>query len=519
MEKISIKNASFRNGSTIILPHTTWTIHDREHWAILGPNGAGKSTLVKALWGGTSLASGTIEYPCIDQNPVRFETLRQKIGYVSFELHQNVIKHEALLDEMREYSGTHDQQTTVRMLIQNNKTYPEKVIHSVAQKTGVIDLLEQPIRTLSSGQMRKTLIARALVKKPEFLILDEPYDSLDAQSRKDLEVLLPMLQKETQIILVTHRIEEIHPGITHVLMVENGRVQQSGRKAQILTSSNLQKLYGVPVSITQENGTYRMNYQVSRENNGYQSGSKKQSSREVISFHNVSLLYGQKTILNNLTWTVHAGENWLIKGENGCGKSTIVQLITGDNMQVFAKDIRIFGERRGQGTSLWELKQRIGIVSGEVQLRPQAQQHFTVEECILSGFFQSFGLYRRATEAQKAAARSIACKLGCNDLLNTPYAACSNGQKRIALIARALVHTPDLLILDEPCHGLDIPSRYRVLSTIQKLTQSSMTLLMTTHHDDEVVPGIDHVLQHNPENNTWSGTLWQWKALSCQVKI
>ena len=180
------------------------------------------------------------------------------------------------------------------------------------------------------------------------------------------------------------------------------------------------------------------------------------------------------------------GENWAVLGPNGSEKTTLISLIYADNLQAYANDIRLFRKRRGSGESIWEIKQCIGHVSS----------HLQVFDVVVSGFFDSTGLYRRPTEAQQAAAREWIQRLGITDLRDRIFSQLSYGERRLVIIVQALVKNPELLALDEPCQGLDPANRRRVLSMVDRIGFDTPTqILYVTHHQDEMPICITNVLR------------------------
>jgi molybdate transport system ATP-binding protein len=209
---------------------------------------------------------------------------------------------------------------------------------------------------------------------------------------------------------------------------------------------------------------------------------------------NTSVRYGDRTLFSGLDWRMEAGENWLILGPNGSGKTTLLKLIAGDHPQAYANDIRLFGRPRGSGESIWEIKQRIGLVSSEFQIR--YRKPVSALEAVVSGFFDSVGLYRRAAPDQISAARGWLAALGMTDKADRRVTHLSYGEQRLILIARAMVKCPDLLILDEPCQGLDAANRDRVLALADGIGgRTGTNLIFVTHHPEEIPGCITHMLR------------------------
>jgi molybdate transport system ATP-binding protein len=317
------------------------------------------------------------------------------------------------------------------------------------------------------------------MRKPELLILDEPFDGLDAASQQRLEkVLGELILSGLHIVLITHRQDEIIPEISHVLCVKECRVLSQGRKGDVLTPKTMEELYGLEAE--------------DRETGSAKDG--KVEKEPIIEFRNVTVRYGETLALDSLDWTVRRGENWAIQGPNGSGKTTLISLVYADNLQAYANDIRLFGKVRGSGESIWEIKRRIGLVSPHLQAGYRLD--LGVFDVVVSGFFDSTGLYRRPTEEQKAAASQWIERLGIGYLRERIFSQLSYGERRLVIIVRALVKSPELLALDEPCQGLDPANRRQVLSMIDRIGLDTPTqILYVTHRPDEMPRCITNVLR------------------------
>lgn len=503
---ITLDNVTVRLQEKLILQNTFWQIDSDQHWAILGPNGSGKSTLVRALWGGAPLRSGRILYAFGDpKKPAHLVPQRDRIGYVSFETHQRLMEYESMQAELREYAGKTDEVTTARDVILSGITASREVtphdqarLNEVVDSLGLHPLLRRGITLLSTGEMRKTLIARALMKSPKLLILDEPFDGLDEASRLSLAESINHLMTGTmRVILVTHRAEEIVPNTTHVLFVKNGRLFMQGPKEEMLTSEKVSKLFGCDLHLEKDDGRYRVSYGLDKGHKTDTAFLRRNVFHDVpetlIEMRETTVRYGEAIALDRLTWSVKRGENWAILGPNGSGKSTILKLILGENLQGYSNKVFVFGKPRGSGHTLWDIKRRIGIVSSELQV--QYRKKMSAYDVIASGFYDSIGLYHYPTDEQKEIVDAWIGLLRIGEIAQESYHRLSYGQKRMILLARAMVKPPVLLILDEPCHGLDILNRRRILNIVEMIGETETNLLYVTNHKDEILNCITHVLR------------------------
>ena len=313
---------------------------------------------------------------------------------------------------------------------------------------------DQPLVTLSSGELRKYQLRRALESGPTILVIDNPYIGLDPQARKALTRQLTELAATTTLVLVLSRVAEIPPFITHVVPVSDGLLGEKIPREAYLDAV-------LPPAVIRMRG--------------------------------VTISYGERVILDALDWTVREGEHWALTGANGSGKSTLLSLICADNPRAYACDIELFGRPRGSGETIWDIKRNIGYVS------PELHRAFQVDapalDIVASGLFDTEGLFRHPSAEQFACARRWMAEFGIEDLAEKPFLRLSSGQQRLCLVARAFVKDPRLYVLDEPLHGLDEPQRRRVKSLLDRFCGApGKTLLMVTHYPEEYPACIDHSL-------------------------
>jgi molybdate transport system ATP-binding protein len=477
---VELKNVTTRVRDRAILPGTSWKIETGSHWAVIGPNGSGKSTLVGILTGRAPVIKGHTVRPCPPA----------AIGSISFEMHDRLMAREEMLDDARHFGNRLAETTTAQDIILPDSqakiptgTTGKRFAQVVAQMD-IRHLLERSFRDLSSGETRKVLIARAMVGNPRLLILDEPYEGLDAASGKILsQTIVGLMQNGVGIVLVTHQLNRIDEHFTHVLCVKAGRVIDQGPRNRILTPDKIARLY--------DNRPRQQPAAAIRQ------AERPSPGKEIICLQDTTVAYGGKVVLDRLNWTFRDGENWAVLGPNGSGKSTLVQLITGDHPQAYANRIRLFGRARGSGESIWDIKKRIGLISSELQIR--YRKGIRVAAVIRSGFFDSVGLYRRCSAEQKKMADKWLAIIGMAAKRDTAFDRLSYGERRLVLLARAMVKTPELLVMDEPCQGLDPENRRQILSIVQQICSLPATnLLYITHLPEEIPRAITRVLNLPP---------------------
>ena len=485
---LEFDGVSSRRWDRTVVEDLSWSFRQGESWAVIGPNGAGKSTLAGLILDQIPYFRGSIHREGLVSGI-------RGIVRVSFEQHQKLIRHEEGKDHYEAFSGIEEHLLTVRELLnasfQDHQSGDASVseLNRLAKEMDLQGLLDRAARHLSNGEIRKTLLVQALLRQPEFLILDEPFDGLDKESSGKFSHLVSrIIENGTPLLLITHRFSELVSQITHILCLKDGRAYAQGSREEMLELVHKGKLFEDQFHDTGTNepkppliSSKRNNEANENKKNGIHSNMS--SGEAVILMKDIQVLYEEKTILKDLNWTVLPGENWKICGPNGAGKSTLLSLITGDHLQAYANDIKLFGKQRGEGESVWDIKQKLGIVTAELQVH--YRQPISSLKVVLSGFFDSIGLYRPASEEQKQVARMWLDRLGQSELAEQDFLKLSQGQQRMMLVARAMVKSPPLLILDEPCQGLDPTYRGMLLELIDQIGMETSTQLIYVTHVEE----------------------------------
>jgi molybdate transport system ATP-binding protein len=335
-------------------------------------------------------------------------------------------------------------------------------------------LLDKYVITLSSGELRKFQLTKTLFANPSLLIMDNPFIGLDAETRDQLKELLQLLAEKQRldIILVLSKTDDIPTFVSEVIELRNGK---------ILPPCSREEYYNRQLPIPP--------HVLSKERQGailalpYQDNDY--HTDEVIKMQQVSIRYGERTILNNLDWTVRNGERWALSGQNGSGKSTLLSLVCADNPQSYACDITLFDRPRGSGESIWDIKKHIGYVSPE--MHRSYQRDLPAIRIVASGLKDSVGLYVKPNEEEYTICRFWMDIFGLENMYNRTFMKLSSGEQRLVLLARAFVKDPQLLILDEPLHGLDLKNRRLVKDVIETFCQRrNKTMVMVTHYEEEL---------------------------------
>ncbi|GAK51349.1 ABC transporter related [Candidatus Moduliflexus flocculans] len=497
---ITVDHATFRLGDRHIFEQTSWQMRTNEHWGILGENGSGKSLFAEAICRSLPLAHGQIAYH-FDAQP-RSYVYKGEILKISSDSHRELLQQFADYYQARWQSFEGQNAPTVGEMLTGKSlehrspfevtplSTPEDVYQTRREQAiallGIEYLLDRKILHLSHGEGRKFLLARALMQSPKLLILDDPFCGLDAASRDTLRQAVENLLSAgvMHILLLTSRPDEIPAGVTHLLHLAEMRVTTQGTRAAILKMLDApQRQQNKPTSAQIEPIRFPAMPLTAGE-----------ADTPLIAMRNVSVTYGDTHILRNITWTMRQREYWAILGHNGAGKTTFLSLIAADNPQSYANDITLFGLSRGSGESIWEIKRQIGAVSPELLL--YYDRGSTCQQVVCSGFFDSVGLYQDVPPEQAQCARAWMRALEIEHLADLPFQAASIGEERIVLLARALVKHPRLLILDEPCQGLDAHHRDRILALLDRLcAETPIGLLYVTHHINEMPRSITHILE------------------------
>lgn len=435
--------------------------------AVVGRNGSGKTQYVDQLR--KRMASDRLRYIAFSDS---YGTAVDKTYYLQLRWNQHDIDPETpnvgqLLEKAYRLAG---EDTEARRQLQ----------HHLYELFHIAPLLDKYIITLSSGELRKFQLTKTLFANPSLLIMDNPFIGLDAETRDQLKELLQMLAREYEIdiMLILSKTDDIPTFVTEVIELVDGkalspcsRKEYYERQAPIPTHVLSKEKRDAILSLPYKDNDYHTD--------------------EVIKMQKVSIRYGERTILKDLDWTVHNGERWALSGQNGSGKSTLLSLVCADNPQSYACDIVLFDHQRGTGESIWDIKRHIGYVSPE--MHRSYQRDLPAIRIVASGLKDSVGLYVRPNETEYQTCKWWMDIFGLEGMYDRPFLKLSSGEQRLVLLARAFVKDPQLLILDEPLHGLDLINRRLVKDIIETFCQRrNKTMVMVTHYQEELPSNITH---------------------------
>jgi molybdate transport system ATP-binding protein len=457
-----------------VLKDIDWNWSKNQQWAILGGNGAGKSAIAELLTDNLRPQRGTIErHPDIKPE--------QDILHLSFEMQRKLIDHDIRFDDSETRADAVDIGTTVKQIVLQGKT-EDKRFSAIAQQCHIDHILNRGIRFVSTGESRKTLLARALYNQPKLLILDNPFEGLDKQSQAEFHTLIEqLLASSIHVLLLLKQANEIPNNISHVMLIEQGEIQGQGKRQQILNqlSEPTEKINIGTLPAAKER-PYSVDHQ-----------------QPLLELKHVNVSYNDQAILTDINWRFDWGQHCCIAGPNGAGKSTLLSMIDGDNHKAYGQDISLFGKLRGSGETIWEIKQKFGVVSTQLQLNHVGRTR--VAEVVASGLYDSVGLHKECSGQDKKIALEWLKLMELEDIATKYFNQISFGQQRLAMLARAMVKSPLILILDEPCIGLDLPHRKLILALVDKIAQhGDCHILYVSHTASEMPDCINQRLELVP---------------------
>lgn len=469
MEVLKAEGLTVNQGGQTIVNEVSFTIQNGEQWAIVGPAGSGKTTLLKAL-AGRQHFTGRL---ALHENN---SAVSKRIVLVEQQHHfKNLSNTSNFYYQQRFNSQDASDAITVEQDVRNalSRTHSTKEqLEELSEQFDIKKLYAEPLIQLSNGENKRLQIVKALLLQPAFLLLDNPFIGLDVQSRKKLEdVLNKVGHKGIHVVMVTSAYQ-LPYFITHVLSlsatgsytveaVDPAHWNHLHEKTARQFSFDRQLLE----ELTTKNGAGT-------------------DFEWAVRMNNVTIKYDH-TILDGINWEVHRGERWSLSGPNGSGKSTLLSLVNADNPQAYANEIYLFDRKRGTGESIWDIKKKTGFVSPELHLFfEKSANSFDV---VASGLFDTIGLFRKINEQQSKLVTKWMQLLKIEHLRKKFLAQLSNSEQRLVLLARALVKNPPLLILDEPCQGLDEEQTFAFKEMVNELCLTgNKTLIYVSHYVHEI---------------------------------
>ncbi|OUU78776.1 MAG: hypothetical protein CBC38_06585 [Gammaproteobacteria bacterium TMED78] len=453
---IELKNVDVEIKNNTILKSINWELNTNDHWAIIGANGSGKSTLLRLLAGilWPKPGSGIRKYNFHGTAQTDAVEALKKISVVSHELQDSYTKLGwgfTAIDIV--LSGI--KKTNVPRL----DSEPADLIRarSYLRTLGLAKLGEKSFLKLSRGQQRRVLIARSLAFKPMVLILDEPLAGLDKEARESLINTIELISSKILTICSFHKAEGLPVNTNNLLYLSDGRIIKK-EKVNIIKNK------------------YGKLEKKSLQNHDPPSNIDKDI---MIDIHNASIWFDKSRILSKINWKIYKNQHWQITGPNGSGKSTLIRLLHGQIRPAKGGYIKFLGFTKPE--NVWSLRKKISWVSPELQANYNYKAN--VFECIGSGFDSSIGLIRKLNDHEIEIIENLMDIFKLESLKLRDVKSLSYGQFRRVLIARAIVHKPKILLLDEPWEGLDPENHNLINKILNEIIDSGTQLICATHID------------------------------------
>src|SRR5574344_243163 len=543
---ITIENCCIQDQYKVHLPRVDWHMTTGEAWLVIGPNGGGKAEFIRGLAGQYEIAPNSVSaadeatlsnratngadeagLASAQSVPLYASVFTESTAIVSLEEAAALIEEERERDES-EILDHEDIGRTGRQYIcevlggSSKKNAPLPPIASRLEAMpqvklcGVEKILDRGLRYMSTGEIRRTLLCRALLSGCKLLILSDPFAGLDVESRGILlEFFNTIVGKQLtatgaggnstdsgfpHIILCMERFHEIPASINKVLEFTGKKISFCGDCSAYEKIREAKIAQAAKTRDAEKKEFIESLEKIRRESDVLTDDINSTPVPDsLIKFTNVNVGWGDNHVLVDLNWELKPNEHWLIRGPNGSGKTTMLELITGDNMQVYREDISLFGKRRGSGETLWDIKKQLGIVSYRLHVEYRMVGGTDLASVIISGFHDSIGLYEIASDFEKATAAAWLKLAGFEGREHDTFSSLSYGDQRASLILRAAVKRPRVLILDEPCHALDENYRQKILDLLETVADTgTTTLLHVTHDPSEVLSWEKHVMEMHP---------------------
>jgi molybdate transport system ATP-binding protein len=464
-ELLYLEGVSLTYRARPVLRALRWRVQAGEQWALVGPNGAGKTTLAGLLSGEQRHYAGQLS--------LAPELSERGVAYVCFERARTLMERDRKLDVAEYSADASDHGTRVRDLLPADAD--PALRDAWIERLAMTDFLDRGLRYVSTGQMRKALLVAAILAKPGLLILDSPLDGLDRDSRLALGAALADLLGTAQpVLLLARELADIPEPCSHVLALDRGRILVSGKRAEVFADPQVQSLMRGPTP------TFEALPRRARDDTPCS------SDTVLIELRDVSVSFGDTRVLHDVHWRFGAGDHCCLSGPNGCGKTTLLGLVSGDNHKAYGQDVSLFGRRRGSGESVWDIKRHFGRVDTGMQFSIAAGM--STLEVVISGFFDAHGLYDDWSDEQRHTALDWLRALGLIDLQYSAFDTLSFGLQRMVLLARAMVKSPRILVLDEPTLGLDSHHRALLLDAIDHIAAGGATQLLFVSHSPADLP-------------------------------
>ena len=448
-------------GGSKVLTDISFSLTEDDCLAIVGPVGSGKTTLAKAL-SGRLFRTGSVYFKS------RTNRVHPSILLVEQQHHfKNRSNMQDFYLQQRFNSADSGDAYTIREELSNED---EELVAYWLGFFMLSHLIDKPLVTLSNGENKRLQLVKSVLRDPDWLILDNPFLGLDVEGREILSTCLEKLRENSVQFILINSPAALPACVNRVMYLEEGRVTWDGPVSAYESFRRVDK--------------FVFNHTVMDDL--IKSAQVYETFQQAVHMNDVTIAYGEKVILSGIHWEVNSGARWALSGPNGAGKSTLLSLITADNPQAYSQDIILFDRKRGTGESIWDIKKRIGYVSPELHV--YFREPANVFNVVGSGLFDTLGVYKKISEDQHKRIALWLGVFGISHLSQRMFQQISTGEQRMVLLARALVKNPPLLILDEPCQGLDEEQIHRVKEILNYICSNSQTTLIYVSHYSSDIP-------------------------------
>lgn len=475
---MEVRDCCVKAEDKFILKDISFFLSDGDSMAIVGPSGCGKTTLGRMIAGKLQPSSGIFSVA----NDQSCQMVEQQDNFMAISRMAS-----SYYGQRYENQGL-DEAPTVRGYLLREAHSATEEVDSMMQLLEIAHLSESKLMQLSNGERKRTQLAAALLKKPDVLVLDQPFIGLDLTSRQKLECQINQLSETGKTIILICDQQHITEKIKWVLKLQNGQMQQWVLRSEFQPESDENEITGTADHFFADLHP-----------------SSEETFEYAVRMNQVNVHHNEKEILHNISWHVKRGERWTLMGHNGAGKTTLLSLITADNPQGYVNDLVLFDRKRGSGESIWDIKKRIGYVSPELHLyflrgkgifntipglelsvRP-GEGSLRCDDVISSGFHDQVGFSDTHADLQKKTVQTWFSILRLEHLAGQSFSDASLSEQRLLLLARALIKLPSLLILDEPCQGLDHRQTRHFTEMLDAIcTHLNTTLIYVTHYAEEI---------------------------------
>ena len=458
-----------------VLRGVTWRLDRGERWGVVGANGSGKTTFL-------GLVAGTV-WPAPERGERRYDfgrgverdavSARREIVVVSHELQDRYARlgwNFTTLDVV--LSGMYRTDVPRR----HPAARERKLALATMGELGVAILAPRRFLELSRGEQRRVLIARGVAFAPSVLLLDEPASGLDRAARAELDALLERIPQDVALVCAAHVEADLPTAVDRIVRLEHGRIVASTRRSGAPQSGPLRRAHDAAAGTALDPahaGTRGARHGRDRDSPHRDA----HPALPLVEVEKANVWLGPRRVLRDLDWRIEQGQQWLVTGANGSGKSTLLRMLHGQLRPAMGGAIH--WPALGSPRNVWTLRRQVAWVSPELQAAYRYPT--TVRECVASGFDSSFGLTRAPTPRENARVDELLAEFTLDALAARPLTTLSYGQARRALIARALVNRPRLLLLDEPWEGLD-PDASAALNVALAATIAHGTQLVCASH-------------------------------------